>query len=72
MNDTVLLARAGPVATLTLNRPGALNVLDEAMVDALIPAAADVAADPDIRVLVVQGAGKHLSLIHISEPTRPY
>ena len=59
MNDTVLLARAGPVATLTLNRPGALNVLDEAMVDALIPAAADVAADPDIRVLVVQGAGKH-------------
>ena len=59
MNDTVLLARAGPVATLTLNRPDALNVLDEAMVDALIPAAADVAADSGIRVLVVQGAGKH-------------
>jgi 2-(1,2-epoxy-1,2-dihydrophenyl)acetyl-CoA isomerase len=59
MNDTVLLTRAGPVATLTLNRPDALNVLDEAMVDALIPAAADVAADPGIRVLVVQGAGKH-------------
>ncbi len=59
MNVTVLLARAGPVATLTLNRPDALNVLDEAMVDALIPAAADVAADPGIRVLVVQGAGKH-------------
>lgn len=59
MNETVLLARAGPVATLTLNRPDALNVLDEAMVDALIPAAADVAADPGIRVLVVQGAGKH-------------
>ena len=59
MNETVLLARAGPVATLTLNRPDALNVLDEAMVDALIPAAADVAADSGIRVLVVQGAGKH-------------
>ena len=59
MNETVLLARAGAVATLTLNRPDALNVLDEAMVDALIPAAADVAADSGIRVLVVQGAGKH-------------
>jgi 2-(1,2-epoxy-1,2-dihydrophenyl)acetyl-CoA isomerase len=59
MNDTVLLTRAGPVATLTLNRPDALNVLDEAMVEALIPAAADVAADPAIRVLVVQGAGRH-------------
>ena len=59
MNETVLLARAGPVATLTLNRPDALNVLDEAMVDALIPAAAEVAADPAIRVLVVRGAGKH-------------
>ena len=59
MNDSVLLARTGPVATLTLNLHDALNVLDEAMVDALIPAAADVAADPGIRVLVVQGAGKH-------------
>lgn len=59
MNETVLLARTGPVATLTLNRPDALNVLDEAMVDALIPATAEVAADPGIRVLVVRGAGKH-------------
>ena len=59
MNEPVLLARSGPVATLTLNRPDALNVLDEAMVDALIPATAEVAADASIRVLVVRGAGKH-------------
>lgn len=59
MNDPVLLSRSGPVATLTLNRPDALNVLDDAMVDALIPATASVAADASIRVLVVRGAGRH-------------
>lgn len=59
MNDSVLLAREGPVATLTLNRPASLNVLDLAMVDALVPATASVAADPSIRVLVVRGAGRH-------------
>lgn len=59
MNDSVLLAREGPVATLTLNRPAALNVLDLAMFDALVERTAEVAADPTTRVLVVRGAGKH-------------
>ena len=59
MNDTVLLARDGTVATLTLNRPDALNALDLAMVDALVAGTAEVAADDALRVVVVQGAGKH-------------
>ncbi len=59
MNDTVLLARDGAVATLTLNRPDALNALDPAMVDALVARTAEVAADDTLRVVVVQGAGKH-------------
>src|SRR5436190_4769826 len=59
MNDTVLLVRDGPVATLTLNRPSALNALDDAMVDALIARTAEIAADDALRVVVVQGAGKH-------------
>jgi len=59
MNDTVLLTRDGAVASLTLNRPGALNALDDAMVDALIARTAEVAADDTLRVVVVQGAGKH-------------
>ena len=60
MNDApVLLERDGAVATLTLNRPSALNVLDLAMVDALIPATASVAGDDAIRALVVRGAGPH-------------
>jgi len=59
MNDTVLLARDGPVATLTLNRPDALNVLDHAMIDALVAHTASVAADAAARVLVLRGAGRH-------------
>jgi 2-(1,2-epoxy-1,2-dihydrophenyl)acetyl-CoA isomerase len=59
MNDTVLLARDGPVATLTLNRPAALNVLDHAMVDALVEASAALAVDREIRAIVLRGAGKH-------------
>lgn len=59
MNDTVLLARDGAVATLTLNRPDALNALDPAMVDALVARTAEVAADDALRVVIVEGAGKH-------------
>lgn len=59
MNDTVLLARDGAIATLTLNRPAALNALDFAMVDALIARTAELAADDSVRVVVLQGAGKH-------------
>ena len=59
MNDTVLLRRDGPVATLTLNRPDALNVLDEAMVDALVARAKEVADDDSLRVVVLAGAGRH-------------
>jgi len=59
MNETVLLERAGRVATLTLNRPDVLNTLDLAMIDALVAHTAEVAADPDLRVVVLRGAGRH-------------
>ena len=58
-NDTVFAARDGPIATLTLNRPDALNVLDHAMVDALIAHTAGIASDASIRVVVLRGAGRH-------------
>ena len=58
-NDTVLLTRDGPVATLTLNRPDALNALDPAMIEALVAHTASVAADESLRVVVLRGAGRH-------------
>jgi 2-(1,2-epoxy-1,2-dihydrophenyl)acetyl-CoA isomerase len=57
--DTILLSRSGPIATLTLNRPSALNVLDVAMMDALVVHTAALAADSTLRVVVLRGAGRH-------------
>ena len=45
--------------TLTLNRPNELNVLDEAMVEALVAHTTALAADDSLRVVVLRGAGKH-------------
>lgn len=59
MPPPLLLERAGPVATLTLNRPEALNTLDFTLMDALVDATAQVAADDSLRVVVLRGAGKH-------------
>ena len=59
MTSPLLVERNGAVATLTLNRPAALNTLDFPLMDALIDAAADVAADDTLRVVVLRGAGKH-------------
>jgi enoyl-CoA hydratase/carnithine racemase len=51
------LTFAGPVATLTLNRPAAKNALNQAMWRALPEAMAEIAGRPELRVLIVQGAG---------------
>jgi len=59
MSEPVLLDRAGPVATLMLNRPDVLNTLDFAMVEALVARTAEFADDDTLRVVVLRGAGKH-------------
>lgn len=47
------------VSTFTLNRPLALNALNQAMTEAFVSLIQQVAADHSIRVLIVQGAGDH-------------
>ncbi|NNG04515.1 MAG: enoyl-CoA hydratase, partial [Inquilinus sp.] len=56
-NDTVLLETAGAVATVTLNRPDALNALDEAMIGALHDAMIRLEHDESVRCVVLRGAG---------------
>ena len=50
--------RNGTIVTLRFHRPDALNSIDVPMATALLATMRDIAQD--------------LSLIHISEPTRPY
>jgi 2-(1,2-epoxy-1,2-dihydrophenyl)acetyl-CoA isomerase len=54
----VLVADAGPVRTLTLNRPAALNSFTSAMHAELRAALDAVAADANVRAVVLTGAGR--------------
>jgi len=57
--EAIVLSLDAAVATLTLNRPAALNVLDLEMMEALVTHASALAADASLRVVVLRGAGKH-------------
>jgi enoyl-CoA hydratase/carnithine racemase len=46
------------VMVVTLNRPDKLNALNRAMITGLLGAVADAGADPDVRVIVITGAGR--------------
>jgi 2-(1,2-epoxy-1,2-dihydrophenyl)acetyl-CoA isomerase len=54
----VLLEVADGVATITLNRPEAMNSLDVATKEALLSAVTQVAADSAVRCVVLTGTGR--------------
>jgi enoyl-CoA hydratase len=56
--ETLRYAVEGPVASITLNRPEALNTIVPPMPDEVEAAVAAAVRDPDVRVIVVRGAGR--------------
>ena len=56
--DTIILEKKDHVARLTLNRPDSLNALNRRMFAELNSALEDVAADREMRALVLTGAGR--------------
>jgi len=54
----ILLEKDGPVATITLNRPEALNAVTWCLLEEVELALKDIAKDDDIIVVVITGAGK--------------
>jgi 2-(1,2-epoxy-1,2-dihydrophenyl)acetyl-CoA isomerase len=59
MNEQVLLEIRGAVATLTLNRPQAMNALGQEMGRAFLARAQELRRAEGVRVVVVTGAGEH-------------
>jgi 2-(1,2-epoxy-1,2-dihydrophenyl)acetyl-CoA isomerase len=56
--ETLVYEKAGPAATITLNRPQARNGIVPQMMDDLWDAVREAAADRQLRVLVLRGAGR--------------
>jgi len=56
--ETIRYEKAGPAATITLNRPEARNGIVSRMMDELWEAVQDAGADKSLRVLVLRGAGR--------------
>jgi 2-(1,2-epoxy-1,2-dihydrophenyl)acetyl-CoA isomerase len=56
--DDLLVEQRGQIAILTLNRPQALNALTNPMVDHLLARLDECNDDPDVRVVIITGAGR--------------
>lgn len=57
-SDPALLAIDGAIATITLNRPASFNSIDLTIAKRLEEMAAEIEASDDIKVLVIEGAGR--------------
>jgi enoyl-CoA hydratase/carnithine racemase len=60
-DDPALLRIEGAIATITLNRPAAFNSIDLSIAKKLEQLGAEVEANDDIRVLVIEGVGRAFS-----------
>ncbi len=58
MTDLVIREDKGAVAHLTMNSPGSLNALSDAMLAALKARFIELAEDTSVKVVVLRGAGK--------------
>jgi len=56
--NVLLIEKSNGIATVTLNRPSSMNALSQELRTALSSAHQDINNDPDIRVIILTGAGK--------------
>jgi crotonobetainyl-CoA hydratase len=58
LSEAATLERRGHIAVITLNRPEAMNAVNAALSIAVGAALEELAADPELRVGVITGAGR--------------
>ncbi len=58
---TVLINKNNKICTLTLNRPGVMNALNDDVTRELMAAFDQIASDEDIHVVILEGAGKNFT-----------
>ncbi|MGE3596026.1 MAG: enoyl-CoA hydratase/isomerase family protein, partial [Dehalococcoidia bacterium] len=57
--ETILLEHRDGVAYLTLNRPERANTISRQLSTDVVSALDEIAADKEIRVVIITGAGRH-------------
>ncbi|MCA0248681.1 MAG: enoyl-CoA hydratase [Proteobacteria bacterium] len=62
--STLLQSQTGAVRTITTNRPDVLNAQSRLLLEELDDAFLRAADDPEVRVIILAGAGKHFSAGH--------
>jgi enoyl-CoA hydratase/carnithine racemase len=67
--QNILFIKDGPVVTLTFNRPGALNAITPAVEQELHVALDEADADPEVRAIILTGAGRAFSAGYDMAPT---
>jgi enoyl-CoA hydratase/carnithine racemase len=55
---SVLYEKTGHIATITMNRPESMNAINVDMIESLALHLGEAAADADVRVLIITGAGR--------------
>src|SRR4051812_16113033 len=76
MSSTIIVSHAGPITSVTLNRPDKRNALNVELLQQVCAAVAGAEADTTQRVLVLRGAGPvfcaGLDLTEASQPERAH
>ena len=57
----IIYEKSNPLAFISLNRPEAMNVFTDQMMDSICLALKDAKDDPDINVIILKGEGKAFS-----------